>query len=72
MTLFSANESASISIITWVIILIIIIIIIASPAKLRKGKVAERKGKLKKSTVSTVHKEHWIVLSSGRESDSDD
>ena len=43
----------------------------ASPAKLRKGKVAESKGKVKKSTFSTVHKEHCIVLSSG-ESDSDE
>ena len=52
-------------------VIIIIIIIIASPAKLRKGKVAESKGKVKKSTLCTVHKEHFIVLSSG-ESDSDE
>ena len=43
----------------------------ASPAKLRTGKVAESKGKVKKSAVSTVYKEHCILLSSG-ESDSDE
>ena len=42
-----------------------------SPAKLRKGKVAKSKGRVKKSTASPVHKEHCIVLSSG-ESDSDE
>lgn len=42
-----------------------------SPAKLRTGKVAESRGKVKKSTVSPVHKKLCIVLSSG-ESDSDE